>query len=169
MTKQISNFRPGGRFYTQVVRNGVEGPWEADDNMVVDQGIMHFLNATLDQAAQNAAYYIALFSGNVTVVSTWTAANFTANSTEFTNYTESNRVLWANDVAAANSIGNDTTPAVFTIATGGGTVRGAALLSVATKSATTGVLIAASRFASDKVLAEDEELRIKYIIGGADA
>jgi hypothetical protein len=169
MNMQLSNFRPGGRFYTQIVKNGVEGPWEVDNNMVVDQGIMHFLGATLDQVTQNSAFYIALFGGNVTVVSTWTAANFTSNSTEFTNYTESNRVLWANDAAAANSIGNDTTPAVFTIGSGGGTVRGAALLSVATKSSTSGVLIAAARFATDKVLAEDEELRIKYIIGGADA
>lgn len=152
-----------GHFETQVGT----GPWSIDSNLVVDQGILHIINVALDQAAANAAFYIAPFGGNVTPAASWTAANFTSNSTEFTNYTEPNRVLWANDAAAANAIGNTTTPALFTIGTGGGTIRGAALVSIATKSSTSGVLIAASRFAADKVLAAAEELRVKYTLTGS--
>lgn len=146
-----------------------DGPWSIDPNRVVDQGIMHLLTTTLAQGTANSAFYIAPFTGSVTVAATWTAANFTTNSTEFTNYNEATRVLWAKDAAASNAIGNATTPALFTIGTGGGTVRGAALISASAKSATTGVLIAAARFGTDKVMAVDEELRIRYTITGSSA
>lgn len=144
-------------------------PWEVDPNIVVDEGILHFLTTTLDQGSQNSAFYVAIFGGSVTPAASWTAANFTSNSTEFTNYTESTRVLWANDVAASGAIGNLTTAALFTMNTGGGTVRGAALLSASAKSATTGVLIASARFAADKVLGTGEELRVKYTITGTSS
>lgn len=155
--------RLAGAWETQIG----DGPWSLDPNLVVNEGILHLLSATLAQSTQNAAFYIALFGGAVTPVATWTAANFTTNATEFTNYTETTRVLWAKDAAAANAIGNTTTPSLFTIGTGGGTVRGAALISVSAKSATTGVLVAAARFATDKVLAVGEELRVKYTITGS--
>ena len=146
-----------------------DAPWEVDPNIVVDEGILHILDVALDQGAANSAFYIAPFGGSVTPVNTWTAANFTANSTEFTNYTESTRVAWANDGAAANAIGNSTTPATFTIGTGGGTIRGAALISASAKSATSGKLVAAARFSADKVMAAAEELRVKYIISGTSS
>ena len=133
-------------------------------NMIVTEGLTHILATSLAQGTQNAAFYIALFSGNVAVANTWTAANFTANATEFTNYDETARVLWAKDAASAGSIGNTSTPAAFTMSSGGGTIRGAALLSASAKSATTGVLIAAARLAADKVMAEAEELRVRYTL-----
>jgi hypothetical protein len=154
-----------GHFEVQVG----DGPWEIYPNLVVNEGINHILDVALDQGSANANFYIAPFSGNVTPGATWTAANFTANSTEFTNYDETTRVLWATDAAASQSIGNNTTAATFTIGSGGGTVRGAALISASAKSATTGKLIAAARFSADKTLAEDEELRVKYIITGTSS
>ena len=145
------------------------GAWQIDPNIVTNEGMLHILDVALDQGTANSAFYIAPFSGNVTPGATWTAANFTSNSTEFTNYDEATRVLWANDAAASNAIVNNTTPALFTIGSGGGTVRGAGLISVSTKSATTGKLIAAARFSADKTLAEDEELRIKYTISATSS
>jgi hypothetical protein len=146
-----------------------DDPWSIDPNIVVDEGILHILSVALDQGSANAAFYVVPFSGNVTPASTLTAATFTATTTEFTNYDEATRVLWSNDAAASNAIGNTTTPATFTIGSGGGTIRGAGLISVATKSATTGVLIAAARFSADKTMAEDEELRVKYILTGTSS
>lgn len=154
-----------GHWETQVGN----GPWTVDPNIVVNEGILHFLDVTLAQGTAKSAFYIAPFSGNVTPGATWTAANFTANSTEFTNYDETTRVLWAKDAAASNAIVNNTTPALFTIGVSGGTVRGAGLMSISTKSATTGVLISAARFSADKTLVEDEELRIKYTISGTSS
>lgn len=140
------------------------GPYEPAPNLVPLEGLNHLLSVALAQGVQKLDFYIALFSGNVTVQNTWTGANFVANATEFTNYDEATRVEWEKGAVAAGAVGNTDTPAVFTVGAGGGTVRGAALLEASAKSATTGVLIAAARFATDKVMAEDEELRIKYTI-----
>jgi hypothetical protein len=146
-----------------------DAPWQVDPNIVVDEGILHLLTVALAQGSAASAFYIALFGGNITPANTLTAATFTATATEFTNYNETARVLWAKDAASANAIGNNTTPAVFTIGTGGGTIRGAALISAGAKSATTGTLIAAARFGTDKVMDAAEELRIKYIISGTSS
>jgi hypothetical protein len=154
-----------GHFETQVGN----GAWEIHPNIVTNEGILHILDVALDQGSANSAFYIAPFSGNVTPAATWTAANFTSNSTEFTNYDETTRVAWTNDAAASNAIGNTTTPATFTIGTGGGTIRGAGLLSASAKSATTGKLVAAARFSADKAMAEDEELRVKYTLTGTSS
>lgn len=144
-------------------------PWEIDPNLVVNEGILHLLDVGLDQGSANAAFYVAPFTGAITVAATLTAATFTATATEFTNYNEATRVLWANDAVAANAIGNTTTAALFTMSGGGGTVRGAGLISVAAKSAATGKLIAAARFGTDKVMAAAEELRVKYTITGTSS
>lgn len=153
-----------GHWETQV---GDE-PWSVDPNIVVNEGILHILSVALDQGSAYAAFYIAPFTGNVTPGATLTAATFTASTTEFTSYDETARVLWANDAAASNAIGNSTTPAVFTMSTGGPyTLRGAGLMSTSTKSATTGTLVAAARFSADKTMAAAEELRVKYIFTGS--
>jgi len=145
-------------------------PWEIIPNIVVDEGILYLLNAGLAQGSQATALYIALFGGATTPANTLTAATFAGVQTEFTNYTETTRVVWAKDAAAANSIGNTTTPALFTMATGGGTVRGAALIATASgKGATTGTLIAAAKFPSDKIMSAGEELRIRYTIAGSSS
>lgn len=141
-----------------------DGPWDVSPNLIVTEGLNHILSVALAQGTQKLAFYIAPFSGNVSVPGTWTGANFADNATEVTNYTEANRVLWAKGAVAAGAVGNSATPAVFTIGTGGATIRGVALLEANGKGATTGVLIAAARLAQDKVMSEAEELRVKYTL-----
>lgn len=148
-----------------------DGPYEVAPNLVPLEGINHILSVALAQASQKLAFYIAPFSGDVTVQSTWTGANFATNATELTTaYSEANRVEWENGAVAAGSVGNSATPAVFTFAAGGPyTVRGVALLEASGKGATTGVLIAASRLAAAKVMGEGEELRVKYTLSMTSA
>jgi len=161
MQEQINNdTRAHGHFEVSV--NG--GPWEIEPNLVVTEGLNYLLSAALAGGTQKTTFYIALFGGNVTPVAGWTGANFAANSTEFTNYDEATRQPWNDDAVSGGSIGNNTTPATFTIGVGGGTIRGAALVEASAKSATSGILVAAARFAADKVLAAAEELRVKYVI-----
>lgn len=142
-------------------------PWEIEPNLVVTEGLNYLLGCALGGQAQKTTFYIALFGGNVTPGAGWTGANFVANSTEFTTYDEATRVLWQDDAVSGASIGNNTNPALFTIATGGGTVRGAALIEASAKGATSGILVASARFAADKVMAAAEELRVKYVINGS--
>jgi hypothetical protein len=151
---ETSRRMPGGEW----------SPWEIEPNLVVTEGLDYLISVALDGAAQKTTFYVALFGGNVTPVAGWTGANWVANATEFTNYTESTREIWDKGNVLAGSISNVDNPAVFTVGVGGGTIRGAALVEAAAKSATTGILFAAARFLTDKVLAATEELRVKYTI-----
>lgn len=160
-----NNLKSQGHFeYSTRKINADWTPWSVDENLVVAQGRDYQLGAAYAQSPQKTAFYIAPFSGNVTPQDSWTGANFTANATEFTNYVEATRVLWNKDAVAAGAISNTTNPATFTVGVGGGTIRGFALLESSAKSATTGILSAATRLATDKVLEEGEEIRVRYVL-----
>lgn len=140
-----------------------DGPWDVAPNLIPTEGLNHIIAVALAQGTQKSAFYLALFSGDVTVQATWTGANFVTNATEFTNYT-GERQEWVDGSVAAGSVSNTASPAVFPITGAGGTVRGIALLEASAKGATTGVLIAASKLAVAKVMANEEELRAKYTL-----
>lgn len=139
-------------------------------NLVVDQGLIHVLNTVFAGAAQVTQWYIGLFSGNVTPVANWTAANVVANSTELTGYPTARPNFTAAAVAAP-SIGNTGNEATFAFdASGPYTARGAFLISVSNKGSTTGVLMAATRFAADRAgLNSPDELGVRYVLTAADA
>lgn len=141
-------------------------------NLVVDQ----FKNSALEQlfgaTAKIGTYYIAPYAGNVSPTAAWTAANFAANSTEFTSYDEAARQVWTVGAAAAGVISNSASKAVFTVSAAPPqtTIWGAALLSASAKGATTGVLLAANKAsaARDNLVATDT-VTIGYTLTLADA
>jgi hypothetical protein len=180
--RALSNFQferePGGTLLLPklglrlggVFMHDVNGSDKAiDGNLVVNQGLDYILGSALAQGSQLTALYIAPFSGNVDPASTLTAATFTATMTEFTNYTQSARVAWAKDAEASQQIGNTTTPAAFTIGTGGGTIWGAGLLSASAKSSTSGTLVACGKFAAARVLSAADALNLTYLFTASDA
>lgn len=137
-----------GGFFTVRVNNG---PEEVSANTFTTEGVNYLLNTALRGAGQSSAWYVAPFAGNVTPGAALTAATYAATTTEFTQYDEATRVAWVNSAASAGVVASST-PFAFTMSAGvsGQTLYGAGILSVATKGATTGVLIAATRFASPK-------------------
>lgn len=137
-------------------------PVELSQNLVVNEGLDYILKAAVGETAGIANWYVALFTGNVTVVATWTAATFTATATEWTNYDEAARQLWSKSAVVSQGTDSFSTKASFTSSADTQTVRGAALLSASAKSATSGVLLAASRFSSDKALDTGEILDVGY-------
>lgn len=156
---------PAGHFEISTRKPGADwSPWQVDENLVTLEGRNYLLSAALAQGTQKLAFYVAPFGGNVTPQDTWTGANWVANATEFTNYTEATRQAWNEDAVAAGAVGNATNPAVFTIGVGGGTIRGFALVEAQAKSGTTGILFAAARLAADKVMSEGEEIRVRYSV-----
>jgi hypothetical protein len=136
-------------------------PVEYSDNLLVDQGLNSLLGVALGNVTQISSWYIAIFSGDVTVLASWTAANFTSGATEITAYDETTRVAWTPTAAAGGIISSYTAKSTFT-ANSGITVRGAALISASAKSATSGTLMAASRFGADKALTDGEIIDIGY-------
>ena len=136
-------------------------------NKLVDQGLVHLLNVVLGAESKQAAWYVPLFSGNVSVAANWTAATFTSQASEIVSttegYTGANRPTWTGTTATTPTMNNNAAPALYTIASAGTlTVRGAALISSQARGATTGVLWAASRFANDRSLQNADEYGIKY-------
>lgn len=137
-------------------------PEEVSENLVVDEALDYIVGVAIGAASVISSWYIAPFSGDVTVLGTWTAANFTANATEFTNYVSATRPAWSNGAVASGGADSFAAKAEIASTQDTQTVRGAALISASAKSNTSGTLMAASRFPSDKNLDTAEILDIGY-------
>lgn len=135
---------------------------EVVPNLVPAAARSYLLKAGVAGASQLSAFYGAPFINAIDPPSNLTAANFEATLDEFTNYSEANRVLWAQDAEANQAIENTSVLMSFTIGAGGGTVNGIALLSVNTKGSTAGTLLAATRFSTPRVLVEGDVLQFRY-------
>ena len=109
-----------------------------------------------------SSWYVATFSGDVTVLASWTASNFAANATEFTNYVAANRPAWNRGAVASGGVDSFASKASFESTQDTQTIRGAALISSSVKSSSSGTLMAASRFPSDKLLDTGEILDVGY-------
>ncbi len=163
-----SNFQVAEQFGFSV--NNGDYIWTP--NRVVNQGLNYILNAAFRGEGVLTTWYIAPYAANVTPAANLTAATVTATLTEFTNYDEANRVTWVTDGASsAQTLVNDTAPALFTIGAGGQTTMyGAFLVSAQGKSATTGTLAAAGLLGTALTgLADGFEVRIKYRITGTSS
>ena len=137
-------------------------PEEFSQNLVVNQGLDYILSAAVGATAGISNWYIALFTGDVTVVATWTAATFTATATEWTAYDEAARPAWSPGAVASAGIDSFSSKASFTSSSDAQVVRGAAMLSASAKSAVSGTLLASSRLSSDKTLDTGEILDVGY-------
>jgi hypothetical protein len=137
-------------------------PEEYTHNLIVTQGLNYLVGAATGAVAAIGTWYVAVFSGDVTVQATWTAANFAANSTEFTQYAAANRPTWQPGAVASGARDSFSTKAEFESTTDGAILRGAALISSSTKAGTSGTLLGAVRFPSDKPLDTGEALDVGY-------
>lgn len=143
--------------------------WVEDwHNIVVNQGLDELLNQTLAAQTQITAWYVALFEANYTILSSTTAANFTANATESTAYSESTRQAWtANAATSTQSVTNSSSKATFSI-NATKTIYGAALLSASAKSATSGKMYAGGQFASSRAVVSGDSLLVQATFTSAD-
>lgn len=132
-------------------------PEEYSENLVVTEG----LNRLITNGVTGNPWYVALFSGDVTVQASWTAANFAGNATEVTSYT-GDRQTWTPGAVAAGAVNSFASKASFESTADGVTIRGAAMLTSNTKGSVSGVLLGASRFASAKTLDTGEILDVGY-------
>lgn len=146
----IGRTRIRGR-YTPIRDDGSRGL--TVPNLFTTEGCNYLLSVGIGGGAQYTTFYIAPFSGNVTVADTWTAANFASTATELTTqYSEGTRVAYVESAPANKSTSNSASPAIFTAATTSVTIRGCGLMSSATKGATTGVLLSAAKYDNAEVL-----------------
>lgn len=158
-----------GRWTVQCHRNG-ELLWEdVIENLVVNAGLNHALDATLSAGTQITTWYLGLMSASPSA-----AAGDTMSShggwTEVTAYDEAARQTWTDGGVSGQSVSNSGSPAVFTISTNGTDVGGCFLTSVSTKSGTTGTLFAAGAFAAgNKSLDDGDTLTVTATFTNAAA
>jgi len=145
------------------------GNWQEDPNLVTEEGLYYLLGAAFAAATRPTDFYIALYSGAVSPLSSWNAANFAATASEITSstdgYTESTRVKWEKAAAANLRTDNFANKSRFTFTTSTATpvaVYGAALLSESAKGSTSGLLISAARFAAPRELHDTDTFDIGY-------
>lgn len=156
----------GGVFTTQCYRDGKLIWTDVSDNLICNQGLDHILNVVLHGTTPVDPWYIGIFEGNYTPVAAVTAATITADSTESTAYDESTRVAYVEAAASSQSTTNSASPATFTI-NASKTIYGAFLASASAKSATTGTLLAATRFATARAVIDNDVLLVTYTITAA--
>jgi len=142
---------------------------QSDTNLLTTEGLTSLLAVYLGATAKYANFYLALYAGAISPVNTWTAANFTANASEITSLTEGHseatRQEFVDSTAAAASINNTASKAVFTIVTATTlTVNGVGLLSSSVRGGTTGVLFSATRFATARSLSDADLFNIGYTV-----
>lgn len=122
-------------------------------NLWTTEGLNYLLSAGLGNGTRYPTFYIAPFSGNVTLSDTLTAATFASTVTELTTqYTNPTRIEWIETVPADKNINNEANPQTLTTAVDSVTVWGLGLLSSSTKGSTAGVLIAATKFPTAQVI-----------------
>lgn len=137
-------------------------------NIVVNEGLNHTLSVLVAGGTQVNPWSIGLFEGNYTPVATDTAANITANSTECVAYDEATRQTYVEAAPSGQSVTNSANKATFTM-NAPKTVYGAFLVSLSTKSGTTGTLLAASRFSASRNVVDNDQLLVTYTLAAADA
>lgn len=140
-------------------RNGRLIDVETVHNIIPEAGRNHILDVVLHAGQQVTTWYVGLFEGNYTPISSNTAANFPGLATECTAYDEPTRREFTEAAASGGSITNSANRAEFTF-NASKTIYGAFLTSVATKGATTGTLLSAVRFGTAKTMAAEEILRV---------
>ena len=127
-------------------------------NIIVNTGLDHVLDVTLDAGSQITTWYVGL-KGSGTPVAGDTSASH-AGWSEVTAYSQATRQTWTGGSVTNQSINNSGAPASFTINSDSTVIHGAFLISNSTKGGSTGTLFSAGNFASSKSLDNGEILEI---------
>jgi len=157
------NLSVGGVFSHEVIRAGRSMGLLHDHNKIVNEGLNDLLQTYLGNGTQIPTWYVGIFEGNYTPVAGDAAASIATNSTESIAYDEATRPEWVDAAAAAQSISNTASKAVFTI-NATKTIYGALLVSTSTKAGAVGKLFSASRFATSRSVVAADQLLITYTV-----
>lgn len=160
-----NSFSPRGKFNVEHLRNGLLLAKYNFPNDITNLGKNTIFDVMFSDATQTPAssWFIGLINstGFSTLAATDTMSSH-AGWTEFTTYSQSNRVAWGPGDPSAQSITN-ATPAEFSIS-GSGTVKGIFVTSNNSKSGTSGILWSTGTFTADVPVVNGDELKITYTV-----
>lgn len=132
-------------------------------NDITNEGKNAIFNDFFNAVAGTANWYLSFInnSGYSGVAASDTMASH-AGWSEFTTYSQANRVAWGQGTAASQSITN-AVAATFDI-TGTATLKGIFVTTNNTKAGTTGVLWATALFSSDVSVVNGDQLKVSYTV-----
>lgn len=146
---------------------------EVSKNLIVNQGLDHFLNVVMGATAKITTWYVGIFTNNVTpaaadVPSSQLGAAGTYGEGQDADYDLplTNKPEYIDAPSTAQVMSNSGTPAAFTIAATL-TIYGAFISSVSAKTATTGTLLAAKQFDASRAVIDNDVLSVQYDITAA--
>lgn len=162
------DIRGHGRYEAQIIRAGEVIDQFEFDNLVANEGLNSLLGVYLHGDTQITAWYMGVFEGNYTPVSSDTAAVIASNSTESSAYTSSTRPSYTPASPSAQSITNSANRATFTF-NATKNIYGAFIISSATIGGTAGTLFSAARFPAAKPVQNNDQLLLTYTFNAASA
>ena len=135
-------------------------------NGIVDVGLNHILETEFNGGAQISTWYIGLVDNSAfSAFADADTLSSHAGWSEFTSYTESNRVTWGVGTAATRAISNSST-ADFSI-NASGNLKGIFVSSNNVKSTgNTGTLWSTAAFSSVVATANGDTLKVTYTVSG---
>jgi hypothetical protein len=151
---RVDHFRSGRLLDTYLINNDITNEGK---NLLFD---VMFNDET--QIA-SSSWYIGLIS--LTSYSALAATDVMSSHggwTEFTSYSQANRVAWGPDAAASQSVTNGT-PATFDMSSSG-TVKGVFITSNNTKGGTSGKLWSTALFSADVPVVNGDQLKVTYTL-----
>ncbi|HED38738.1 MAG TPA: hypothetical protein ENI76_10930 [Ignavibacteria bacterium] len=153
----LDHYREGELIHTQ-----------SGENIVVTEGLNHLLDVVLGGVAANDPWYVGIFKGNYTPIATNTAANALGSLGLFTECQDAdyatpatNRPAYIDAAASGGVMTNTASKAAYTMSATI-TVYGAFLASSQAKTATTGVLFCAKKFAASRAVISADVLNVTY-------
>lgn len=137
---------------------------EAFDNLVVTAGLNDILTKYFKGSSYTAAWYVGLVSATPTVDAADTMASHAGWTEVQSQYSQSTRPALTLGTPSGGSVSNSASKAQFSL-TGGVTVGGAFVSSVATKNDGTGTLYGAGAFAEgNRALVSGDTLNVQVTL-----
>jgi len=135
-------------------------------NGIVDEGLNKILDVMFHAVSPITTWYIGLVDNSgFSAFSDSDTLSSHAGWSEFTSYTESNRVTWPEDAASSRSISNSTTADFSLNATGN--LKGVFISSNNVKTTgNTGTLWSTAAFSSVVATANGDTLKVTYTVSG---
>ena len=160
--------RLSGRYSGQIIRAGKVIHEFEDDNLIVNEGLNALNDIMFHGSSQITAWYLGVFEGNYTPVSTVTAATIASAATECTAYASTTRPSYDEAASASQVTTNAASRASF-VFNATKTIYGGFLVSTNTKSGTGGTLFSALRFSTSKAVDSGDELLLTAAYTAASA
>ena len=143
--------------------------WEDKiENLVVNAGLDHILDAVLAAGSQITTWYVGITNTSPSPAAGDTMASH-GGWVENQNYDEATRQTWTDGGVSSQSVDNSGSKATFTIDTNTQTIGGAFLTSDNTKGGSSGTLYAVGAFSGgDKSADDDDTLQVTATFTSAD-